>query len=66
MIQSPSYDHFGEIGFCTLALNHSGIFREIMAKEIAMYNRLNSIESLQNEDISTMVSTLTMFLDLER
>jgi len=26
-----------------------------MAKEIAMYNRLNSIESLQNLDISTMV-----------
>jgi hypothetical protein len=26
-----------------------------MAKEIAMYNRLNSIESLQNTDISTMV-----------
>ncbi|CAF0770191.1 unnamed protein product [Rotaria sordida] len=29
-------------------------FREIMSKEIAMYNRLNSIESLQNIDISTM------------
>jgi hypothetical protein len=26
-----------------------------MAKEIAMYNRLNSIESLQNADIATMV-----------
>jgi len=26
-----------------------------MAKEIAMYNRLNSIESLQNAGITTMV-----------
>ena len=33
-----------------------------MAKEIAMYNRLNGIESLQNADISTMVNNFQLFL----
>ncbi|UJR22613.1 hypothetical protein I4U23_025654 [Adineta vaga] len=49
-------------------------FREIMSKEIAMYNRLNSIESLQNADISTMTGpqssifqlTETLVNDLQR
>ncbi|CAF1263295.1 unnamed protein product [Adineta steineri] len=49
-------------------------FREITSKEIAMYNRLNSIESLQNADISTMSGpqssifqlTETLVNDLQR
>lgn len=51
-------DHFG-LNIDEIFLKFTGcacVFcREIMAKEIAMYNRLNSIESLQNLDISTMV-----------
>ncbi|CAF4990636.1 unnamed protein product, partial [Rotaria socialis] len=49
-------------------------FREIMSKEIAMYNRLNSFESLQNADIATMSGpqssifklTETLVNDLQR
>lgn len=41
--------------------NQESISREIMAKEIAMYSRFNSIESLQNADISTMVNTFLFF-----
>ncbi|CAF1175407.1 unnamed protein product [Rotaria magnacalcarata] len=49
-------------------------FREIMSKEIAMYNRLNSFESLQNADIATMSGpqssifklTETLVSDLQR
>lgn len=52
-------DHFGEVIFIYEIIRIlSRIYSEIMAKEIAMYNRLNSIESLQNADISTMVCQL--------